>query len=249
MILIALTALALATALTESEQPMRCASSPYEIPKWANHAFLGWYTEAEGGNRVTSNALVTLEAKRRLYAHWTDQQVTVFRGNGGTPNTKMTTNVIGTAYGPLPTPKWTNHVFLGWYTAAEDGQQVSSNTTVTQEAKRRLYAHWSPARTIGNEFAISGMQLGDTGESGHPAGARAVAPMARGEMCTIRFEASGGVEYEIQWAPSLLAGWISLEHLVAEDDGESEVEVELPADAPQGFFRILSSGRGADVED
>lgn len=71
------------------------------------------------------------------------KQVTTFKGNGGTPATQVTTNRIGKAYGKLPSAKWSGHALVGWFTKAEGGKQVKTNSTVTVAAKRTLYAHWT----------------------------------------------------------------------------------------------------------
>ncbi|MBR6022885.1 MAG: InlB B-repeat-containing protein, partial [Kiritimatiellae bacterium] len=112
-------------------------------PKWAGHAFLGWFTASNGGSEVKGTNTVTVTTKRTLYAHWTDKQVTTFDGNGGTPSTQVATNTVGTKYGELPAVWRANHVFQGWYDAAEGGTRVTANTTVTQVSKRTLYAHWT----------------------------------------------------------------------------------------------------------
>ena len=40
----------------------------------------------------------------------------------------------------LPTPTRENYTFLGWYTAPIDGDKISSNTVVSNDAT--YYAHW-----------------------------------------------------------------------------------------------------------
>ena len=40
----------------------------------------------------------------------------------------------------LPTPTRDNYTFLGWYTAPIDGDKISSNTVVSNDAT--YYAHW-----------------------------------------------------------------------------------------------------------
>lgn len=53
----------------------------------------------------------------------------------------------------LPVPHRDGYTFTGWYTAAEGGDQVTS-TTVIEESRLRLYAHWSkdvsrtPVKTV-----------------------------------------------------------------------------------------------------
>ena len=47
------------------------------------------------------------------------------------------------SYGELPKPIRTGYVFDGWYTAAEGGTLVTSDTIVTATEDHTLYAHWS----------------------------------------------------------------------------------------------------------
>ncbi|MBR4545054.1 MAG: InlB B-repeat-containing protein, partial [Oscillibacter sp.] len=43
----------------------------------------------------------------------------------------------------LPTPTWTNHDFLGWFTAKDGGTQIKPDTTVNLSGNQTLYAHWT----------------------------------------------------------------------------------------------------------
>ena len=49
--------------------------------------------------------------------------------------------LMGCAIGTLPQPTWQYHQFLGWFTAAEGGEQVMAETVVTA-SMTTLYAHW-----------------------------------------------------------------------------------------------------------
>ena len=201
---------------------------------WSSHVCLGWFTSKTGGTQVTADSKVTVAAKRTLYAHWTDKQVTTFKGNGGTPSSQKTTNTMGTAYGKLPKATWKGHAFLGWFTKAEGGTQVEPDSLVTAATKRTLYAQWTDAngKALPKAPAVSGFVFGN--------GQAAMARSVRNEMsrCTVAVEAEAGVVYEIQWTPALCAGWTTMRRWAAESDGETELAVELPAGAPAGFFRV-----------
>jgi uncharacterized repeat protein (TIGR02543 family) len=112
------------------------------------HAFLGWFDAPEGGNRVDENSTVPDIHARMLYAHWTREQVTVFLGNGGTPERQTTTNTIYAEYGELPEAAWDGHVFLGWFNAPEGGKRVWPNSNVTLAGTRTLYAQWSENQVV-----------------------------------------------------------------------------------------------------
>lgn len=107
--------------------------------------FLGWFDKAEGGNKITSESIVS--GDMTLYAHWkaTEYNVT-FDVNGGDALSVSGKKVVraGT-YGELPTPTRTGYSFTGWYiTNATGGEtKVASDTIVTTAKDHTLVAHWS----------------------------------------------------------------------------------------------------------
>lgn len=62
--------------------------------------------------------------------------------NGGECATASVTVTEGECYGILPTPAKEGYVFLGWFTAAEEGIQITEKTVLTADADHTLYAHW-----------------------------------------------------------------------------------------------------------
>ncbi len=209
------------------------------VPKRSGHAFLGWFTAADGGTEVTAEDLVAPEPARTLYAHWTDRQVTTFMGNGGEPLVQATTNTIYADYGAFPAVKWSGHVFLGWFNAPEGGRRVYTNSTVTLAATRTLYAQWAESKASPKGFLISGIAMDKPGADADWTSRDARAWALPGRLCTIRFEAAAGEAYEIQWAPSLLGEWQPMAAGTSSEGGGVEAEIELPADAPKGFFRVV----------
>lgn len=59
---------------------------------------------------------------------------------GGTVALDQTPVTVGEAAGSLPAPQRPGHVFLGWFTQAEGGTQVS--TSFIPEEDMEIYAHW-----------------------------------------------------------------------------------------------------------
>ena len=112
-------------------------------PTRTGYTFAGWYTSASGGTKVgAGGASYTPSANITLYAQWTANTYTVsFNGNGGTSPSSITVTYDGT-YGTLPTSTSLGDVFLGWYTAASGGTQVTSTTKVDTASDHTLYAHW-----------------------------------------------------------------------------------------------------------
>ena len=81
--------------------------------------FLGWYTAASGGSKVTSPYTPT-SASVTLYAHWSGMSA-------------VTT----------PTPTRHGYTFLGWYTARSGGTKVADGGgSYTPSGNIVLYAHW-----------------------------------------------------------------------------------------------------------
>lgn len=103
-----------------------------------DHKFLGWFTEAEGGEAVTEDTVVTSNMK--VYAQWDATKFTLtFDTQGGDPVESQTVE-IGDAVKKLPTPVREGYTFLGWFDAAEGGNPVKSIDAMTGDVT--LYAHW-----------------------------------------------------------------------------------------------------------
>ncbi len=66
-----------------------------------------------------------------------------FNSNGGSVSDTTKTVYYGQLYGDLPVPTREHYSFLGWYTEAEEGTEVTAETTVTSLVNQTLYAHWS----------------------------------------------------------------------------------------------------------
>ena len=199
---------------------------------WSNHVFMGWYTATNGGTRVLTRYDVTAEATRMLYARWTDKQTTVFQGNGGTPAEQVRTNTMGKAYGTFPDVTWANHSFLGWFTAAEGGTRILTNSTVTVAKERTLWAHW---REGAKSLSILGMCMEPRYSMARMAG------RSNAEVIVLRFEAEAGGIYEVQWTEMLGGEWETILSWQAEADGVAELEVPMRAgEAGAGFYRVAT---------
>lgn len=106
-----------------------------------NYIFLGWYTAASGGTKITEDTIVNVQNDQNLYAQWKANTYTLsFNANGGSVSESNRTVTCGAAIGNLPTPTRDYYTFLGWYTAASGGTKVSSSTTFNSATT--LYAQW-----------------------------------------------------------------------------------------------------------
>ena len=65
-----------------------------------------------------------------------------FDANGGTVDEEFRTLYYGQTYGILPVPEREYHTFLGWYTSADGGKQITEDSVVDVLGKQTLYAQW-----------------------------------------------------------------------------------------------------------
>ncbi len=116
-------------------------SSDYPADRGPTYSRQGYYTCDKNYYVVHSYG-----ADRTLYLY--PLPTVTFNANGGSVDmeSKWVIPSPGTncTYGDLPTPTRTNCTFVGWFTAAEGGTQVTSSTTVTQTSNHTLYARWIP---------------------------------------------------------------------------------------------------------
>lgn len=125
-------------SITTTGKPNATATAPTSTPVKAGHAFKGWYTAASGGSLYNT---VTITAAKTFYAQFTANSYTLTwdLGNGATEETKQT-------YGEklaLPTePTRKNAEFLGWFTEANGGTQVTANDVFTETTDKTYFAHW-----------------------------------------------------------------------------------------------------------
>lgn len=113
------------------------------LPERRGYVFLGWYTQAEEGEEVTAETVVTNMKSHDLYAHWNVNRFNVnFNAVQGMVATESKNISFGGTYGALPVPTRVGYTFEGWYTQAEEGEKVTEETSVTQVTEHTLYAHW-----------------------------------------------------------------------------------------------------------
>ena len=110
-------------------------------PTHGGYDFLGWYTQKDGGEKVTTDTVFA--ENTTIYAHWqkqTAQEYTVtFNANGGSVTPASVTTKDGKLES-LPTPTYDGYDFLGWYTQKDGGEKVTTDTVFTENST--IYAHW-----------------------------------------------------------------------------------------------------------
>jgi uncharacterized repeat protein (TIGR02543 family) len=135
-------------------------------PTYANYTFEGWCTTQESPNTscpvtpLGTSGQFTVPASTTYYALWrvvprfggaapVNNDSISFVVDGGEPVAPITTANGSTV--TLPTPTYSGHSFLGWYTTRSGGNLISSPFTVTNPVTV-LYAQWSSANTAAAVF-------------------------------------------------------------------------------------------------
>lgn len=114
------------------------------------YTFAGWNTKADGtGTSYTdkqsvSNLSSTDGGSVTLYAQWTAKDITInWNANGGSVTPTSSTYTYDGDAITLPTPSYAGHRFLGWFTAANGGTQITNvGTTNKPYTTVTYYAHW-----------------------------------------------------------------------------------------------------------
>ena len=123
----------------ETVQPNSKPTIPASLPVKKGHSFKGWYTAKTGGKLY--NTVTSITASTTFYAQFEANKYTVTwdLGTGQSETTEQT-------YGEkliLPTePTRKNAEFLGWFTEATGGTQVTANDVFTETTDKTYFAHW-----------------------------------------------------------------------------------------------------------
>jgi len=113
-------------------------------PTRTGHTFVGWFIGTHPScTLVTPSTILTTPSNHTLHAHWTVLSVFVtFVSNGGTPESETIIQIPDLNYNLPPPPSRPGYTFVGWFTTATGGTQVTGSTTVPPTA-HTLYARWT----------------------------------------------------------------------------------------------------------
>lgn len=113
-------------------------------PTRTGYTFNGWFTSASGGTQVTASTTLPSANNQTIYAQWTAKTYSVsFDANGGTAISTTITVTYDSTYGELPTPTRDSvYTFMGWFTAASGGTQITADSKVSITEDTTLYAQW-----------------------------------------------------------------------------------------------------------
>ena len=109
------------------------------------YTFDGWFTSSNcSGSAISSLSATGYTADITLYAKWTAKNITInWNANGGSVTPTSSTYTYDGDAITLPTPSYAGHRFLGWFTAADGGTQITNvGTTNKPYEEVTYYAHW-----------------------------------------------------------------------------------------------------------
>lgn len=113
-------------------------------PTRTGYTFGGWQTE--GGDAFVAGE-TTVEGDMELSAMWTPNEYEVtLDAAGGTVDGETSAVVRATfdaVLGTLPEPVREGYLFDGWFTAAQGGEKVTSDTVYKTAGESTYYAHWT----------------------------------------------------------------------------------------------------------
>ncbi len=110
-----------------------------------------------GNTKIYNNTMMSNLCNHTVKAKWIPNKYTVFfnlngsyndLGSSLSPTSKIVT--YDETYGTLPTPTRVGYTFLGWFTSATGGTQITASTEVDIIANQNLYAHWKA-----NNYTVS----------------------------------------------------------------------------------------------
>ena len=113
----------------------------------------------------------------------------ILNANGGElPGELSISTITGVAIGTLPTPTRDGYTFLGWFTAADGGEQVTADTVVTGDMT--LYAQWEeelkePSFEIDENGVLSSVELNGATEIIIPSNVKVIAEEALSGCCDL----------------------------------------------------------------
>ena len=124
---------------SETVQPNSKPTIPASLPVKKGHSFKGWYSAKTGGKLY--NTVTSITTSTTFYAQFEANKYTV-TWDLGTGQSETTEQTYGEKLLLPKDPERKNAEFLGWFTEATGGTQVTANDVFTETADKTYYAHW-----------------------------------------------------------------------------------------------------------
>ena len=102
------------------------------VPTRTGYSFNGWFTQAEGGDQVTAETMMTTASEHTLYAHWTINQYTITWMVDGKTHDSQTDN-YGTTVKTVAAPTKDGYNFKGWDKQIPDYAVIAISWAVAEE--------------------------------------------------------------------------------------------------------------------
>ena len=104
-------------------------SEPFPVPTWDDeHVFIGWFTELG----VEKTGISRGDGNMSLYAHWKVNRYQVtFDANGGEGGDSIEVEFGSEVLKIAPMVRKTGFEFVGWFTAADGGEQLLGSSCMT----------------------------------------------------------------------------------------------------------------------
>ena len=124
---------------SETVQPNSKPTIPASLPVKKGHSFKGWYTAKTGGKLY--NTVTSITASTTFYAQFEANKYVVI-WDLGTGQSETTEQTYGEKLLLPKDPERKNAEFLGWFTEATGGTQVTANNVFTETTDKTYFAHW-----------------------------------------------------------------------------------------------------------
>ena len=126
------------TSFSETVKPNSKPTAPGSVPVKTGYTFKGWFTAKTGGSLYST---VTITASTTFYAQFEANKYTV-TWDLGTGQSETTEQTYGEKLLLPKDPERKNAEFLGWFTEATGGTQVTANDVFTETTDKTYFAHW-----------------------------------------------------------------------------------------------------------
>lgn len=135
--------------LTQNDKVLDYDTAYGSLPELSEegYTFLGWYTKADGGTKVTADDKIS-DTNVKIYAHWKINQYTLSYDTNTTESVYGATKVDFKSSNTLPVPTKKGYTFMGWYDGSTligsiDGGKYTPKDYVMPAKDVTLTGKWS----------------------------------------------------------------------------------------------------------
>ena len=125
-------------SFSETVKPNSKPTAPGSVPVKTGYTFKGWFTSKTGDSLYST---VTITSSTTFYAQFAANKYTV-TWDLGTGQSETTEQTYGEKLLLPKDPERKNAEFLGWFTSANGGTEVTSDTVFETDSEVTYYAHW-----------------------------------------------------------------------------------------------------------